>query len=130
MKVDELIGLLGEPIDWVGKPPNIGFEVQTYRQSDRWLYFDGSVGMHIKGEIVIEVYWLPRETEKVLWELPCGILNSSDMETWLCEMGVEFQVRDAQDGHYFVGKGFSIMFFGHNKGVRHGRECWLVGVTK
>lgn len=45
---------LGEPKDWLGKQTVIGATIESYRYSELWFYYDGSVGVRFGEDGIAE----------------------------------------------------------------------------
>jgi len=46
----ETLGRLGEPKNWLGRPPVVGRAHRTYERSDVWFYYNDSVGIRFGPE--------------------------------------------------------------------------------
>ena len=104
---EETLKLLGAPSDWLGRPPNIGFQCDSYEQSDVWFYYNGGAGVRFGGaNAAFETLVYPEKTEncpELFGQWP--IRTNTNLGTWraaLLSNKIPFQESDPESLNYWI----------------------------
>ena len=92
----EIARRLGGPVDWVGKPPVIGFAILNPDDSQNWIYYGGGCGVHFDGTNHVDSLLIyPEHVDNGKypfkgWPVRAGY-TMGDFRKYLIEQGIPFE---------------------------------------
>ena len=108
MNRENVIGLLGAPVQWVGQPPTIGKAIVSYEDSPVFLYAKSAVGIHfnrqgIANALTVNFDRLKTPQETKLFSDGCNFETVGNLIQWLNARNIPFtKARDDEDPKWML----------------------------
>jgi hypothetical protein len=126
---EEVLKVLGPPPNWIGRPPNIGFQIESFEESDVWMFYEDSVGVRFGEDgVAVETIIYPNKIERcpVLFS-QWPIQNNPTLGDWrlvLQSRNLSFRESNPEGTNYWIVAENTCVAYGLPKDGRevHGYE--------